>query len=185
MQEQKRGAAPVNGDLEVGYDEKFERRWYSFQLVALLCMVTFLLVCLAGLLGRGPYSHRTAASPDATLRVDYEPVAREGTPTLVTLHAANPADTSLSLRVFVSGEAAEPLGLDHTLPAADAALVGDRGILFRFTLAPHQADAKIRLAAMPGAPGLARLRAWTGGQGDAPDPPDDRAVAHWSQLILP
>lgn len=70
MQEQTRGAAPVNGDLEVGYDERFERRWYDCQIVALPCMATFLLACLAGLLGGGPYSHRTAASPDATLHAD-------------------------------------------------------------------------------------------------------------------
>lgn len=104
-------------------------------------------------------------------------MAREGTPTLATLHAANPADARPSLRVFVCGQAAEPLGLDHTLPGADAALVGDRGILFRFTLAPHQADATIRLATMPGAPG--RTVRTT---------PSTRRTTvrwRWSQLILP
>ncbi len=184
MAEPVRGADRVNDDLEVGYDQEFERRWNIAQNVGLVVMVLFLLVCLSGLLGRGPFSHRTASAPDGSLRVDYEPAAREGTPTQVTLRMSNPDDAPKPVSVFVSGELAEPLGLGRTVPDTESTMVGSRGLVLRFTVAPRQADAKIRLDAMPASAGIVRLQAWTGADASA-DQPDRRHRASWTQVVLP
>ena len=162
MAEPVRGADRVNDELEVGYDEMFERRWKVAQDVGLVVMVLFLLVCLSGLLGRGPFSHRTASAPDGSLRVDYEPMAREGTPTQV----------------------AEPMGLGRTVPNAVSTMVGTQGVVLRFVVAPLQGDAKIRLDALPAEVGVVRLQAWTGADGQV-DRPDPRHSAHWIQVVLP
>ena len=184
MAEPVRGADRVNDELEVGYDERFERRWNIAQNVALVVMILFLLVCLSGLLGRGPFSHRTASAPDGSLHVDYEPVAREGTPTQVTLRLPNPAETPVQVSVFVSGGLAEPMGLGRTVPNAVSSMVGSRGLVLRFNVAPLQADAKIRLDAMPASAGIVHLQAWTGADGQV-DLPDPRHSLHWTQVVLP
>ncbi len=184
MAEPVRGADRVNDDLEVGYDEEFEARWTIAQRIGLVVMVSFLVVCLSGLLGRGPFSHRTATAPDGSMHVDYEPAAREGTPTQITFRMANPGDAPMPVSVFVSGSLVEPLGLGHTVPETTAAMVGSKGLVLRFTLAPQQADAKIRLDAMPASAGIVRSEAWLGADATT-DQPDRRHRVHWTQVVLP
>ncbi len=184
MPEPVRGADRVNDELEVGYDQEFERRWNIAQNVGLAVMVLFLLVCVSGLLGRGPLSHRTASAPDGSLRVDFEPIAREGTPTQVTLRLANPDDAPMPVDVFVSGKMAEPMGLGRTVPNTEATMVGSKGLVLRFVVAPRQANAKIRLDAMPATAGIVHLQAWTGADANM-DQPDQRHRVHWTQVVLP
>lgn len=184
-----RGADAVNDELEVGYNEKFELRWHATQLVGLICMVVFLSACAAGLFGRGVFSHRSRASADGSLRVDFEPIARESTGTQLTFHVSNMADKPIPVVIYVSSHAAEPLGLDHTLPLPQSAVVSDRGIRFRFMIGAHQADSKIRFATMPTAFGFAHVRAWRVADPDLADNqgsmPDPAATIEWSQLIMP
>ncbi|MGI4746771.1 MAG: hypothetical protein ACRYGI_04165 [Janthinobacterium lividum] len=188
-QEPLRGSDAVNGELEVGYNEHFKSRWYATQIVGLACMVVFLSACAAGLLGRGIFSHQSIASADGSLRVDYEPVARESTGTQVTFHVSNMQDKAVPVVIYLSGHAAEPLGLDHTLPATQSAVVGDRGILFRFMIGPRQKNSRIRFDMMPTAFGLAHVRAWRVADPDLADSldttPDPAATVEWSQLIMP
>lgn len=188
-QEQLRGADAVNGELEVGYNEQFESRWHATQIVGLICMVVFLSACAAGVFGRGVFSHRSKASADGSLHVDYEPVAREGTGTQVTFHVSNMRDKAVPVVIYVSSHAAEPLGLDHTLPLAQSAVISDHGLLFRFMIGAHQADSKIRFATMPTAFGVAHVRAWRVADtslADSQDPtPDPAATVEWSQVIVP
>ena len=47
-------------------------------------------------------------------------------------------------------------------------MVGTQGVVLRFVVAPLQADAKIRLDALPAEVGVVRLRAWTGADGSSP-----------------
>ncbi len=184
MAEPARGADRVNDELEVGYDQEFERRWTIAQGVGLVVMASFLVVCLSGLLGRGPFSHRTASAPDGSLHVDYEPAAREGTPTQVTLRMSNPGDAPEPVGVFVSGKLIEPMGLGRTVPDTESTLVGSKGLVLHFTVAPRQADAKIRLDAMPATAGIVHLQAWTGADTTA-DLPDRRHRVEWTQVVLP
>ena len=184
MAEPVRGADRVNDELEVGYDEVFEQRWNVAQNVGLVVMVLFLLVCVSGLLGRGPFSHRTASAPDKSLQVDYEPAAREGTPTQVTLRLPNTSETPVQVSVFLSGNMAEPMGLSRTVPDAVSTMVGTQGLVLRFVVAPLQADAKIRLDAMPASAGIVHLQAWTGADAQV-DLPDPKHSVHWTQVVLP
>jgi hypothetical protein len=56
--------------------------------------------------------------------------------------------------------------------------------VLRFTVAPRQSDAMIRLATMPAAPGIVHLHAWTGGDASV-EPPDTTHIARWTQVVLP
>ena len=46
------GADRVNGELEVGFDERFERHWEWAERAGRLCMILFVAVGLAGVFGR-------------------------------------------------------------------------------------------------------------------------------------
>lgn len=184
MAEPLHGADKVNGDLEVGYDEHFEQRWIVAQNIGLVVMVLFLMACISGFLGRGPFSHRTTVTPDQSLNVDYEPVAREGTPTQITLRVSNASTMPMPVAIFLSGTIIEPLGLARTLPPTDVSMVGSSGVIMRFAIAPLQDNAMIRLSTTPVSPGIVHLRAWTGADAGTV-PPDPTHIAHWTQVVLP
>jgi hypothetical protein len=48
-------------------------------------MVVAVVAGLLGLLGRGPYSHRALTDVSGRIAIDYEPVARNGTATQITV----------------------------------------------------------------------------------------------------
>ena len=169
-----RGADPVNNELEVGFDERFETRWWRVETVGRAAMVLFIVAGLAGFLGRGPFSHRTVRSEDAGLSVDFEPLARSQTPTQVTLHIANPAgDTTLD--VTVSGNIVEPFGLMRVEPQPIRQAGGDNSIVFTIAVPPGASDAMVRLALQPSGIGPVRLTAQVA----------NRPAVAWTQWMLP
>ncbi len=112
-----RGAAPVNdGEFEVGYDAAFEKRFTRVALVCRLIMVAFVAAALGGFLGHGPFSHATTRAGGGEPSVDYEPVARYGTPTTVTFHVANPSPEPQKLTISMDFKVVQPLGLERENP---------------------------------------------------------------------
>ena len=170
-----RGAAPLADGFEVGFDERFEDRWFHAALVGRIVMLLFLCVCLGGLLGRGPFSHASAQSADGTLRVDYEPVTRDGTPTLVTLHLGNPGPATSTVSVLLSANFAEPMGFQRSVPRPDSSTLGSEGMRLDYTVAPGQRDALVRLALQPTGFGPVRLFAQLG----------EGSKVVWSQFVAP
>lgn len=70
------GADRVNGELEVGFDQTFERRWRWVERGGYVFLGLFVAAGLAGLFGHGPYNHRTRTTPELGLTVDFEPITR-------------------------------------------------------------------------------------------------------------
>ncbi len=168
------GADRVNDELEVGFDQVFETGWSQAERCGYGIMLLFAAAGLAGLFGRGPYSHRSATSAASAMTVDFEPIARSQTPTQVTFHLGNPT-ASPTLRLFLDNRFAEPMGLGKMLPmpvrsdAVDGGLLltvavprGARGVLLRITLEPVTLGPQ-RL--------VARL--------------DDHAPLAWTQFVAP
>ncbi|WP_377045412.1 hypothetical protein [Roseomonas elaeocarpi] len=167
------------GGFEVGYDERFEDRWWWWSRVGQAAMALVLLLALSGLLGRGPLSHHSLSSADGTLTVDYEPLARYGTPTQITLHVADARLTPATgggeeVRLVLSDLMAEPLGLQRAIPQPAGWSAGDGRIELRITAAPDALEQRIRLQAQPSAAGWVSLWARVGGQ-----------EVSWHQLVLP
>jgi len=72
--------------LEVGADDDWEERWARWQRIAWAAMAFVVLLGITGFFGRGPVDHATAIASKGLFRVDYEPVVRFRTPTVLTLH---------------------------------------------------------------------------------------------------
>jgi hypothetical protein len=168
------GADRVNDEFEVGFDQDFERKWYYAELAGRAVMILFVAAALAGLLGRGPLSHRRVYAAGGGLSVDYEPVARHNTPTTVTLHIPNETAAPRPVVVFVGQTMIEPMGLQRTVPLAESSTVNRDGLSLHFVIQPNQPDALIRLELLPTALGVVRLQAAA----------DGKHVA-WSVFVAP
>lgn len=170
-----RGADPVDEEFEVGFNADFELRWHRAEQAGRVVMAAFVAAALAGLLGRGPFSHAHARAKDGSLGVDYEPVARFGTPTQITLHLHNATDTARAATVFLSPHVIEPMGGARAMPRPEAAAASGGGLVLRIRLAADQHDALVRLDAHPTAIGPVQLQAQV----------DGGAVLRWTQFIVP
>lgn len=169
-----RGADAINDEFEVGFNAAFESRWRRAELIGRWVMVLLVAAALAGLLGRGPLSHRTSRTPDGRFAVDFEPVARFGTATQVTFHvAAGDHATPGLVRVFLSSGIVEPMGLQTTLPRPSGTEARDGGMVYDFRV-PSEGEALIRLVLKPAAMGLIPLEARADGQ-----------VLRWTPFVLP
>ncbi len=172
--ERLRGADPVNGEFEVGFDQSFERRWLRAEQAGHAVMVLFIAAGLVGLLGRGPFSHRTAKSADSALAVDFEPVARSNATTQVTFHLDNPTQQP-TLDLFVSTNVVEPMGLERILPNPLSSKVVQDGVVLTVAVPPGTKNAELRLVMMPNELGPNQLQARLG----------DHQPLKWSQFVVP
>ncbi len=169
------GADPLVDGFEVGFNEDFENSWLRTAWVGRGFMLLFVLICLGGLLGRGPFSHASARSSDGALQVDYEPVARNGTATLVTLHLRNRSADALPLSLRLSSNLVEPMGYQRSIPIPDRSTVEAGGMRFDYMVAPGQDDELVRLALQPTGIGPVDLSARLG----------DGPRVTWSQFVAP
>ena len=168
------GADLVNDELEVGFDQTFERRWHRAEQAGRVVMVVFVAAGLVGLFGRGPYSHRTDRTSDAGLAVDFEPVARSQTSTQVTFHFDNPAGSPVR-RLFIGAHVIEPMGLQQILPQPVSTQALDGGMMLSFGVPAGMRDATVRLILQPAGIGVEHLQARLEG----------RSVLHWTQFVVP
>jgi hypothetical protein len=171
---QLRGADPVNDELEVGFNQGFETGWHRAELIGRAVIVLVVAAGLAGLLGRGPFSHQSARTPDGLLSVDFEPVARFNTPTQVTLHV-RPITGQDSVRLELSSTLVEPLGLQSIQPRPlwESARGGD--VIARLAVPPDVPELFVRLHLLPAVAGIEAITARL----------DAGPRLRWSQFIVP
>ncbi len=168
------GADRVNDELEVGYNERFEQRWVWAERAGRLFMILFVAAGLTGLFGRGPLSHHSRTVPGANLSVDYEPVTRVQTGTQVTLHVRNDSDSPV-MKILVSTQLVEPMGLERILPQPAAESAEGDGMALTFEVPPGTKDGHIRLMLQPAGIGPVPLSAQIAGH----------PAVHWTQVTLP
>jgi hypothetical protein len=171
-----RGADPVGGELEVGFNRSFEKRWYHAELVGRLVMLLVVAAGLAGLLGRGPWSHHSATTADRALRADFEPMARYGTTTQVTLRlpAPPPGAAEDEITVQLPSSVVEPMGLQTVLPQPSRQQARPEGLALTFAVAAGAENTLVRLMLKPETVGPVQLTARVGGR-----------VLSWTQVVLP
>jgi len=169
------GVEPVNDELEVGYNERFETSWTRIEVVGRVVMILYVAAALAGLLGHGPLSHHQVVDSTGTLAVDYEPVARFGTETQITFHVLHPPPADSEVALTVSNGFGEPFGLSSTMPQPLRQIIGAQGTTMIFPIRPGAQDELIRLKGTPMSTGPIHLSAHL----------DDGPSVPWLQFVLP
>ena len=168
------GADRVNEELEVGFDQRFERMWRRTEQVGRWVMLLVVAAGLAGFLGRGPFSHRTAISSGAGLSVDFEPITRSQASTQVTFNLSNPSPDD-TVDLFVGTNIVEPMGLQKVEPQPLRTRVVDGGMIMTIGIPPQTKDAKFRLMLAPTSLGANELVVQRSGY----------AALRWTQFVLP
>ena len=166
-----RGAETVNAEFDVGFNQTFESRWYRAEQVGRVVMLIVVACAALGLLGRGPFSHETKAAPGGAISVDYEPVARHGTSTMITVHVHDPV---APIRLLVDQHMIEPMGYQRATPVPDHTSVADDGTWLTFDQEPGQHDVLVRFDVMPTALGFVPMHV-----SDGTDSVD------WSMFVVP
>lgn len=168
------GADRINAELEVGFDHIFESKWLRAEQAGRVLMVLFVAAGLSGVLGRGPYSHRTQKTAESALAVDFEPIARSQTGTQVTLHLDNPTGAS-TLGLFIGTTLIEPMGLQRILPQPLDTQTVQGGLRLTLTVPPGTHDAMLRLVLLPAGVGPQQLVARL----------DGHPALRWTQVVVP
>ena len=168
------GADRINDEFEVGFDQRFERGWAHVEVVGRFVMVAVVGAGLAGLLGRGPYSHKTMQTAESGLAVDFEPIARSQAPTQITFHVDNTTDAA-TLDLFVGSNTVEPMGLQHVLPEPVATKAVTDGLTLTLAVPPGARNAEIRVMLEPSEIGENELVARL----------DGHAPIRWTQFVMP
>jgi hypothetical protein len=166
-----RGADTVNDEFEVGFNQEFESRWYRAEQIGRVVMVVVVACALLGLLGRGPYSHESKTSPGGTMTVDYEPVARHGTQSMITVHIKQPEGP---VRLLVDQRMIEPMGYQRSTPQPDHTSLAKDGDWLTFNPKPGEQDVLVRLNLSPTFVGLVPMHLSNGT--DSVD---------WSMFVVP
>lgn len=169
-----RGADPVNEEFEVGFNQTFEKSWHRLELAGRVVMIGFVTCAFLGLMGRGPFSHSSKASPSGGISVDYEPIARHGTSTMITVHLKRPTDTEHPVRLLLDQHMVEPMGLQHSIPVPDQSSVSDAGVWLTFAELAGQHDALVRFDVSPTAVGMIPMEVT-----------DGTDTVKWSMLVVP
>ena len=168
------GADRINDEFEVGFNARFEHSWARAEIVGRFVMVAFVGAGLAGMLGRGPFSHETKHSAESALAVDFEPIARSQAPTQVTFHIDNPTDAS-TMDLFIGSNSVEPMGLQHVLPEPVATKAVPDGLTLTLAIPPGARNVEVRLVLEPSEIGENELIAQLAGH----------APIRWTQFVMP
>ena len=102
----------------------------------------------------GPSAIRRPNPPTAALVVDYEPIARHGTSTTITVHIKKPQDATHPVELSLNQQMIEPMGFQRSIPLANTSSVTDKGMRLSFIQPPDQHDVLVRFQLMPNCPRL-------------------------------
>jgi hypothetical protein len=137
-------------------------------------MAAVVLAALAGAFGRGPLARRERATPDRSLVVRFDRVARVGAPTRLVLEFDQPAGSDAV--VWLSNTYVDRMELDRSTPAALVEAAETGRVAFRFQAGGR---ARIEFVFRPRAAGTV-----TGEFSLGPDPAEGRTV-RVEHLVLP
>jgi len=146
------------GDVEVGFDEKFEYFWFRVQRAGWAVMAALVLLGLSGLFGRGPLARATAGDQGALLRVDYERFARFRTPTMLAAHVGKAAMSAGQVSIWLGNDLLHGMPVERTVPTAVSAAPVSDGVVYTFQVPPESDSATVLFAVQPGVAGRHRGR---------------------------
>lgn len=164
----------VDDEFEVGFNQTFEAQWHYAELAGRLLMVVFIVCSALGLLERGPFSHASKSSANGETSVDYEPIARHGTSTMITVHLKKPQQTEQPVRLLVNQQMIDPTGYQHATPRPNHSSVGDAGAWLTFSETAGQQDALLRFEMSPSTVGFIPMHL-----------SDGNDTIDWTMLVVP
>lgn len=122
----------VDGQVAVGEDIEFQRRWWRFEKIIWSLFGLILLADLSGILGRGPLAKAERTAPDHTFNLKYERVERANTSSMMTFTPGAAAVHDGAFRLFVSDSIVKELGAQRVIPQPQSSIIGNGGTTYSF-----------------------------------------------------
>jgi hypothetical protein len=166
-------SVPRVGDLDIDQDLRFQRREWVFERLAWIAMALFIGAALLGLLGDGPLSDRTAASPDGAVEVDYQRVIHYRSATTLTVRVTGPVTAAGTFRLGINREFLDNVQVLQVTPEPERTEAGDTRHVFVFRTAEPGRPTTVIIHLEPNVRG--RLRAGVT-VGDGPPAAFDQTV---------
>ena len=145
----------VNGEVAVGKDPEFQRRWWKFESAVFIVFTILVLLDLSGAFGRGLLAKAHKATPDGAMNVTYERIERTGTPSVLKVEFGGSAIKSNQIQLWADENLVTKLGNKQIAPQPATSVVGDGGIHYTFPATSQPATAVFSL--QPSAPGVYSL----------------------------
>jgi hypothetical protein len=149
-------SVPKVGEVAVGEDLDFQRRWWKFERVVWSFFLLILVADLLGLFGRGWLSKARRTDEAQTVTLDYERIERASTPSIMTFHFKPAALRNGQIQLYVSEDLIKPLGAQRISPEPKDSAMGNNGITYTFLATKTPAIAEIQLE--PSFPGTHHFR---------------------------
>jgi hypothetical protein len=149
-------SVPKIGDVAVGEDMDFQRRWWRFEDIVWSIFLVILVCDLLGLFGRGWLAKAKQSTPDQALTLDYERIERASTPSIMTFHFAPSAIHDGHIQLFVSDTIVKQLGAQRVSPQPAVSALSPQGITYTF--AATAGPDVVEIALEPSFPGLHTFR---------------------------
>lgn len=152
-----RGDIPrYNDEVAVGEDLQFQRKWWRFENAVWVFFLIVLVCDAVGLLGRGWLSKAQKITPDHAMRLNYEYLEREFTPSDMTFYFDTAAVHNEKITLFVSDSVVKDLNAVSISPEPVKSMIGDGGFTYEFPATTGPAI--VQISVKPQSPGLRRFR---------------------------
>jgi hypothetical protein len=129
------------GKIQVEEDLDFLRKEWRYQQVGWFAMASFIVLGLAGALGRGPLS-KAEAGDASTFAVSYERIIRHGTDTQLRMTAGNGLRDD-TLRVFITSRYLQSFQIRDISPRPVSSGVRGSYVYFDFLRDPRSQSSEI------------------------------------------
>lgn len=147
--------AKINGELAVGSDLEFQRRWWRFERAMWFLLTAIVVADVLGCFGRGPLANAHTRTSDGTMDVKYERIERYSTPSVLTVQFGRSAIHDGKIQLWVSETLLKPLGNQRVIPQPSESVLDGKGTLYTFPVTPNPNS--IEFAMQPASPGIRDL----------------------------
>lgn len=147
--------AKVNDEVAVGADLEFQKRWWKFEKIVWLLFTALIVLDVLGFFGRGPLAKAHLRTPDGSVQIDYDRIARYNTPSILRIRFTPAATRHGEIRLWASGSVARELGTQRVIPQPASSVLDSGGILYTFPAADMPSS--VEFALQPKTPGIFRF----------------------------
>ncbi len=152
--------ARINDEVAVGEDLGFQQRWWKFENGVWIFFALVLVCTFVGLLGRGPLA--TTHRGDGLINIQYERIARTGTPNMLEVRFNQQAIRDERVKLFVSDSILKEFGAQRVVPSPLESSIGNGGVTYTFPASTPPAS--VRFTLQPDGPGIFHFAIGVAGQ---------------------
>lgn len=145
------------GELQVGQDLKFEKRWWKIERTGWAVIGLLLLAALLGFLGPGPLTKKTAGTRGGPLWLEYHRFARYQAPVDWRIELG-PQGTNKEIRLWVDRSYIEAVHMEDIQPQPESVDMAGARFVYTFKAADLSTNTKVLFHFKPNKFGKAPAR---------------------------